>query len=425
MEEVSLQNLKIKKSNALLSAKFKSSLLENLILSISLSRTESIDGQIQATLYPSEIKSLIGDNSHAIYDRLKQVAGIMHGHTMIFEDGKGNFHSFNAITNADYVEGKFTLTFNKQMGPLLGDLTSNYTLLELSQLVNFRSNQSYRLFEILRKELYRYKGEPIRFEIGLAELKCTIGLVNLDEEGVKRKINSYKDHIDWEEVYDIAIEKSYNGDWYDFKRRVLERAKEEIAEKTDIVFTYQPVKSGKKVKKVVFFISPNPNYKIQVEKAKKLAQKDSQYNINSVIYRNLYEKYEGHNYLQREELDIFISEAKGDENLVMRAIELADKESNLENYPGWIIACIRRGGYTNQPAMQGDTDKAVAINNLISSTSTSNDAAFKVYQRQTSREEYPEFLASLGMETLDEFELVYSDVAERVKLFSDWAVHRK
>lgn len=423
MEElIDFRDVKVKKSNALIAAKYKSSLLENQLLSIGLSRIENINGEFSATIYPSELKSLTGDISSNIYTRLKKASKTMTGHTMVIEDGKGNFEAMAVITNCRYENGAFKIVFNKSVEPIIKDLTSNYTTIELTTFISFKSNQSFRLYELLRKELYKFKGNEVRFEIPLSELKCTIGLVNLDEEGVKRKIHSYTDEIDWDAVIDVAKEKSYNGSWTDFKKWVLDKAKEEIEEKSDITFTYQPVKRGKKVSKVVFFILPNKNAKKQYERAKFLSSKDSQLSINSYLYQDLYDEFEGHNYLQKGDLDIFISEAKGNKELVKHAIEEADKEESLENYPGWIIACIRRGGYVNQPANKGSTDRYNAISNLLENSNT-DEVANRVYEKQKEKESFSLFLKALDMD-IAEFEMIYTS-AERVKIFTEWKITKK
>lgn len=60
---------------------------------------------------------------------------------------------------------------------------------------------------------------------------------------------------------------------------------------------------------------------------------------------NLSEKMEalvGHNGLTESNIRTFLKEALHDENEVIRAVEMADKqEGPLNNYPGWIISCIR------------------------------------------------------------------------------------
>ena len=85
-------DLMIRKSNTLISGKFKTSILENKIMAIALTRIEIKDGCPVARLYPGEIKQLLGKNTDTnIYKKLKRTAKLMTGHQIVIEDSKGNF----------------------------------------------------------------------------------------------------------------------------------------------------------------------------------------------------------------------------------------------------------------------------------------------------------------------------------------------
>ena len=68
-----------------------------------------------------------------------------------------------------------------------------------------------------------------------------MGLVNTDEAGVKRAVARGDS---WDNIFEkVAKEKQY-VDWRDFKKHVLEPAKIELKEKSDIAFSYDAVKIG-------------------------------------------------------------------------------------------------------------------------------------------------------------------------------------
>jgi len=153
-----LQNLSLKKSNEMVSAKYKSTLLENQVMAIALTRIEvnSSDEKapLSAKLYPGELKRLIGDPAH-IYRTLKTVSKTMVGHTMFMEDNKGNFKAHAIVTDATYESGVFTVKFNENLRDHILGLERNYTTLELSVLTDFKKNSSFRIYELLKKEFYK------------------------------------------------------------------------------------------------------------------------------------------------------------------------------------------------------------------------------------------------------------------------------
>ena len=93
-ETYGLENYSFKKSNEMISAKYKSTLLENQIMAIALTRIErnskDSSAPLEARLYPGELSKLVSDQAH-IYRDLKKVAKTITGHSVIMEDGKGNF----------------------------------------------------------------------------------------------------------------------------------------------------------------------------------------------------------------------------------------------------------------------------------------------------------------------------------------------
>ena len=161
-----IYNLSYRKSNELISAKYKSTLLENQITAIALSRIEAEhdgeDSKLVARLYPGELKRIIGDPTN-IYRTLKTVSKSITGHTMILEDGNGNFKVFPIIDDAEYQDGIFTIRFHERIKPHIFDLEKRgrYTNYELSIMTNFKKGPSFRLYEILKAHIYKSKANII------------------------------------------------------------------------------------------------------------------------------------------------------------------------------------------------------------------------------------------------------------------------
>lgn len=340
-------DLMIRKSNTLISGKFKTSILENKIMAIALTRIEIKDGCPVARLYPGEIKQLLGKNTDTnIYKKLKRTAKLMTGHQIVIEDSKGNFSIFTMVNNADYVDKQFIITFNKNMTPFVHQLKNNFTTYEVATLMKIEKAHSYRLYELLKKEIYRsdpnINNGVVTKEYGLSELKCTIGLANTDEAGVQRAIADGKS---WDEIYyNVVKDKSFEV-WYEFRRQVLDVAQKELAEKSDIVFEYEPLKygSGAKVRRIRFYIAKNEPSKTkpEMDRMVDLIHTMNEEQVASDTDNDGVYSYIGHNKLTRDDIIEFMRVAEEDEEKVENAIKLADKQDYLKNYVGWIISCIR------------------------------------------------------------------------------------
>lgn len=130
--------------------------------------------------------------------------------------------------------------FDKAMKPFLLQLKTNFTKLSLEKIMNFDSSYSIRIYEILEQKasiLRKYKNEKlITFEMDLQELKEI--LVGEHKKG------------------EIVIKKSYER-FSNFKQKVLDVAYEELKQKGDYYFEYEPIKTSRSVTSINFHIMTN------------------------------------------------------------------------------------------------------------------------------------------------------------------------
>lgn len=131
---------------------------------------------------------------------------------------------FNAV---DYVHG--TGAFNVHINPLAREyffeLKNNFTLMGLKSLLLCSSKYAKRIYSIC----CRWRGMGGK-EYSISEFKEMLGLI--DPKGKEK------------EVYpNIA----------DFKKKVLDVAKRQINENTDITFDYKLVKRGRAFEKIIIF----------------------------------------------------------------------------------------------------------------------------------------------------------------------------
>lgn len=419
----------IKKSNSLIGAKYKSSLLENKLLAISFTRLQIKDNEIIAELYPNEIRQLMGHTTDTnIYRKLKHVAKVMNGRQIVMEDGNGNFRSFSMINNVDYIDKIFKVTFNKNMKPYLFNLNSNFTFFSLGTLMTFEKNCSYRIYEILKKDAFRCNPQVdngvVTREFNLNEFRCMIGLVNLDEPDVKDAVAR---GVSWDDIYEkIALQRQY-PDWRDLKKKVIEPAKIELEELSDIKFTYDVIRSGPgaKIRRIIFHISKNDlsqeKYELIRTKERMIVQKNKEIGTMSLLDaldKSRLLKYVDNVKLSEEDIDGFLEYAGYDIDKVENAIIMANKQSNISNYVGWIISCIREGYAEPIEVVDGSAEKAEAINSL-KDLAHSISTQERAWERIKTKDDFQDFLNDIQL-SLSALELTFDDIVERIELYTNW-----
>lgn len=120
-------------------------------------------------------------------------------------------------------EGKFIeVSFHPEMKPYLMELKTRFLVYDVRNILRLPSTYSIRIYELLKQ--YEKIGER-KFDV--KELK---------------------------EILGISREYKMYGH---FKSRVIDKAQADLAEFTDIQFSYEEIKDGKAVEKLVFTIQPN------------------------------------------------------------------------------------------------------------------------------------------------------------------------
>lgn len=274
------QTVVVRKANEFVNAAYRfgnNDVLCQQLIVISLTRLQKEGTQLKSVIYPAEIKKLMGRaTDRNIYKRLKNATGSLPGHVITIEDSEHlNFRTFSLITNAEYEHGRLQIYYNKEMTPYIYNLQKGYTKYELGVLCALDRSSSFRLYELLEKEVYLFKKEKVRVitkTYNLSELKSKIGLVNTDQPYIKKMVTEGKN---WDEILEnTKKEDQMYTTWTDFRKRILDPAQQELKEKTDIAFEYEPIRGdrGGKVIAVRFQLRENissPAQKIILEQRKR------------------------------------------------------------------------------------------------------------------------------------------------------------
>ncbi|SFU99947.1 replication initiation protein [Pontibacter akesuensis] len=138
-------------------------------------------------------------------------------------------------------DSRYIITkINNDLAPYLLDLKGNYTQAELEQLLSLKTIQAYRIYMFIKQGLFKDKPTTIKYR----QLRLMLGLdLELNEDEAKRaglpegeRIKTIK--------YPLFAE---------FKRRILDTAKEELLD-TDMAFDYKINKKGRNADSITFHL---------------------------------------------------------------------------------------------------------------------------------------------------------------------------
>lgn len=357
------------KSNFLIGAKYKSTLLENQITALSLYKIyrneyKEDKGRMVCSIEASELRKLLHKNKGSFYSQLENTANNMASRTIGFSDPiKEEFVYISVIDRAEYIKGVFSVYFNADLKEYLLNLDKNFTILELPIMLKFKHGYSFRLYELLSSKLYLHKNttkieNTYKINFNLSELKLEMGVVNANTDSVRRELNKSKTP-DYDKAVAKAEEKNFNS-WYEFKRSVIEVAKKEINEKTNLNIEYDTIRSGRggKVCGINFYVTKKGVDEETIkENKKKLDMTDIE---KFIFYSNVLKLFEEYN-LTIDDIQPICVDADFNMEKIENAKKLLDNTSNVNNVIGWIKDCIKKG-YKSAPTkskqkfMERETD---------------------------------------------------------------------
>ena len=250
MEVMPYESSIYRKSNFLISAKYKSTLLENKILAISSFKVkEDESGDLTSELTTAEIRKILGMSDDSLADQLKDCAAGLEARQMsMYNKESSEFEIVNIVQTAEYENDVFSICYNKELREFLYNLQSNYTNLNVNVLVRFSSVYSFRLYELLKSKAYPKSSQQtdnvFNIVYSLSELKLELGAVNSDSSKVQKFLVGQSP--DFDKAVEVAEEKVSNR-WSNFREEVLEVAIKEIngMPETEMNISYDV--GGKKV----------------------------------------------------------------------------------------------------------------------------------------------------------------------------------
>ncbi|GAB6583026.1 replication initiation protein [Bacillus luti] len=222
----------VSKSNTLIEANYRLSLVEQKIMLCLASNIEPADRDFKTYTFPiKQFHELLGLGGSTKYtelskmtkDLIKKVIEIKLGDDLIQVSWLSS-----AIYNKN--RGTIDIRFDPLLKPFLLELSSKFTSYRLANVIKLRSTYAIRIYELLKQ-----------YE-------------NLKERTIP--MDDLRYYLDARDVY-----PSYAN----FKQRILVPSQKELIKKTDISFDFVEIKKGRKVDKIKFIIKGSKNKADDIE----------------------------------------------------------------------------------------------------------------------------------------------------------------
>lgn len=268
--ELIVRSKDYKKSNELINAMGRGTALSQKLFAVGMLNMHIDDtNNVVATIPGTELRKLFNSTSGSLYQHIEalcdqQIKGSsIFGWQLLFKDKEnGKIEAHQVVTDAVFQKGVLTLRYNNYLTDKITNLKKGYTVLSLAETLSLKSVYSLRMYEIFKssydyKRAIKYTSECV-VEYNLVELKLELGIITTGgNKEIKAELE--KEYPDYEKIGDIVDSMGSKADnkykeYKVFNRNVLSKVKAELNEKTCIQIDYEPMKYGKRVTGVRFYI---------------------------------------------------------------------------------------------------------------------------------------------------------------------------
>lgn len=215
MRELSEKFLVVQ-SNKLIEARYRLSTNEQKIMRILIAAINKGDQDFQEyTFSVKKLQELLGVNTNAIYEVIDNTTDNLLGRVLRFEHDGGDWIKTSWLSSVEYRtgEGVVIMCFDPKLKPLLLQLKSHFTQYELGNILRLKSRYAIRIYEIGKQVVNLGQGEVV---FDLADLRSRFELKPTE--------------------YPL---------FQNFRARILEPARREINDKTDLHYEWQRLRGGR------------------------------------------------------------------------------------------------------------------------------------------------------------------------------------
>ena len=385
----------LSRSNKLILSRYSATLVENKIMALSFKRVKlNKNGNPAVVFTTNELRKLTGVRGNGFYDQLKiAAAGLMNKMVYMEDEQAQSFSFINLIQKAEYREGSFTVVFTNESKALLYDLKSNFTSMSIDTLFSFKTNHAYRLYEILKVHEYKIgdNNKPVEIVYPLSDLKLQLNCINT--EGKKVKIELMKPHPNYDKIVnDLDTEKKFES-WYEFKRRVLEKAIKEINQTTELNISYAPIRTGRggKTTAVRFYLQRKVVEKINTVKSKETTRSEMVGKVKEII-KDVN--------LSRKDCISLLKASNNNLDKIETAYELAKKQEDIVNFVAWMISAIKNEYEKPVEVVEGSQEKAERVKKIKESMDDRKEVlAEELWNKFKEKENFNDFIKEVEKET--------------------------
>lgn len=220
-----IKKFRITKSNSLIAARYKQKYTvheqKTLLWILSTIDYSGSDLDKEYVLPIKEYAKAVGIHPSNIYREAKLVAEGLSSKTIKIENPDGSWMVCSWLSGMRYEKGNLYIEVYSRLKPHLLKLKKQFTSYQLGNVLVLNSAYAIRLYELLAQR--RVVGECV---FSVVELRDLLGI----QENELVRFNH-------------------------FKTKVLDISSREINSKTDISFSWEPVKVGRKIDKIKFILS--------------------------------------------------------------------------------------------------------------------------------------------------------------------------
>jgi len=240
----------IVKSNTLIEARYRLSIQESYVIFWLLTQISPDDEDFKVhRLRVEDFAEIIQVNVGNRYSELRKITKHLMQRVMEIyspDEDKTIQVSWLSSTEYEHKKGYVSLRFDPALKPYLLQLSGHFTKIDIVDVLKLKSIHSVRIFELLLQY------------ISIGNRKINIG-----------ELRSY-----------CGIEKEEYAGYGMLKRKVIERAKTEINEKTGYEIDYEEIKESRKVAEIKWTIQKKTHFeKAQAEKAELITKELGSKNV--------------------------------------------------------------------------------------------------------------------------------------------------
>ena len=291
----------IVKSNNLIFARYSVPYNALRFLLVASSKIEKDDRDFyEYSIEVSELVKLFGlKHGDHLYDEMERITDYLPS-TLIKIPTKDGIKKYGLVSSAIYIEGEGVVqfSFHPDIKGYLLQLKENFTKYDLRNVLYLPNAYVIRLYEILKSQEFRKS-----FEISFLELKEVLGIP--------------------EDKYTL---------YGSFKSKVLLKAQKQLKEKTDITFTFEGIKTSRKVTHIKFSIKSQKKNRALPKEAK----------TKSIKNKTLYERIVSYGVAEQKAIDLL---EQYDEQYITENLDIVDrkrKDGSIDNLGGFTLDALEK-----------------------------------------------------------------------------------